>query len=198
MQPITSYLSANRDLVLVDGSSDAITGGTWSYANQAQPSPLTIVGLQGPTVGSVSSPAFSMSSGSVYIRAVTFQSISSNGIYASGGALNLSHGLVQNCKGGIFLNGAAFDIENTTVKMNTTATDGTTSWSGIYVKSVPDAGAFNVNLVTITNNANVGLLCSGSISATGVYASGNQGGNQILCGSISSCAAPGTGCGAQP
>ena len=197
MQPIPGYVSANRDLVLVDGSSDAITGGNWTYTNQAQSSPLTIVGLQSPTIGSVSSPAFAMSSGSVYIRAVTFQSISSNGVYASGGTLNLSHVLVSGCKGGIFLNGAAFDIENTTVNGNTTATDGTTSWSGIYVKALPDAGGFNLNLVTITNNSNVGLLCGGSISASGVYASGNQGGNQIVCGSVSSCTSPGTSCGAQ-
>jgi hypothetical protein len=82
--------------------------------------------------------------------------------------------------------------------MNSTANDGTTSWSGIYVKSVPDAGSFKLNLVTITNNSNVGLLCGGSISTSGVYAAGNQGGNQIVCGAASTCPAPGTTCGAQP
>ena len=134
MDPVATALAPGRDLVVVNGTGGTITGGSWTYANQVG-AQLSIVGKQNPAIGSVSIPAFGMQSGTVSIRSVTFQSLSSMGISASGGKLALDHVTVINCGGGgILLNNAAFDIENTTVKNNGPSSDLT--WGGIESSSV--------------------------------------------------------------
>jgi hypothetical protein len=193
MAPILGYVSTNRDLVLVDGSTAmVITVGTWIYADQASPNSLTIVGQQSPTIGTLSSnPLFNMSSGTVRIRGVTFSPSPSIGINATGGSLFLDGVTVDSCKGGgIVLNGATFDIENTTVTNN--GSSGTIG--GVNISS---AGAGSLlNLVTITNNKPAGITCGGGVNATGVYVMSNTGSQIVgLCG-FNSCTQLGSGCGA--
>ncbi len=200
MQPVPTFVSQSRDLVVVDGNNGTVAGGTWSYANQAQPGQLAIVGQNNATIGSISTPAFSLGSGTASIRQVTFSSVSSNGISALGGTLNLNHVTVENCKGGIFLDGATFDIENTTVAMNGTAIDNNvTSWSGIFIKALVDGGTSMLHLVTVSDNSTIGVVCSGPISSSGVLGSGNQGGAEFTpsC-QITNCTNAGPACGAQP
>jgi hypothetical protein len=193
LQPILSYVSANRDLVLIDGSGLAITGGPWSYADQAKPQ-LSIVGIQAATVGSVSTPAFSMQSGSVYIRGVTLSRSGSVGIKSTGGNLTLNGVTVDNCGGGgLVLSGTTFDLEKTTVTNNGPGPSGTSG--GINI-STAGSGS-KLNLVTVTGNTPIGVACDAAISATGVYVMSNTGSQIAANCMFTSCAQAGTGCGAK-
>jgi hypothetical protein len=201
MEPVAAALSSSRDLVLVDGTSGIVTAGSWTYANQVQTGQLSIVGQHNAKIGSVSSPAFGMKQGTVYIRSVIFTSISSVGISATAGTLDLERVTVTACGGGgILIDGASFDIENTTITNNSAAFfNGTTSWSGILVNSHPDGGVSSLGFVTITNNMSFGLVCGGPISGSDVFANGNSGSLQIApsC-TITSCPNLSSSCGAQP
>jgi hypothetical protein len=193
MQPIlNNYVSANRDLVLVDGSGGVVTGGTWSYADQAH-GQLTIVGQQNAAIGSVSTPVFSMQSGSVYIRGVKFSPSASIGIKTTGGTLGLNGVIVNSCMGGgLVLSGTTFDIENTTVTGNGPGPSGTVGGVNITTAGMGSS----LKLVTVTTNNPIGVTCDAAIKATGVYVMSNTG-SQIasLCG-FTSCTQLGSGCGA--
>jgi hypothetical protein len=108
-----------------------------------------------------------------------------------------------NGSGGILLNGANFDIEDTTVTNNGPGTDSTgTTWGGVRVISEPVAGPKVLKLVTVQGNGNTGVSCAAgaSVSATGVLATGNGGGVDVTsatCG-FSSCGTASSSCGAQP
>ncbi len=197
MEPVATALAPGRDLVVVNGTSGTITGGSWTYANQVG-AQLSIVGKQNPTIGSVSIPAFGMQSGTVNIRSVTFQSLSSMGISASGGTLDLEYVTVTSCGGGgILLSNAAFDIENTTVKNNGPSSDLT--WGGIKVQSLPASGPAKFNLVTITGNTPSGISCASGAApmGTGVLASGNGSGDISGTCNITACTPATATCGSQ-
>lgn len=203
MVPALSVVTQNRDLVVVDGTGgNTIIGGA-TYANEASPGQLTIVGQNGATIGSQGPPAFALTSGTVSIRSLTISQSSSNGISATGGTLNLDHVTVENCTGGIFIDGAAFDIENTTVTTNNAATfKGNINWAGILVNSTPDGGASILRLDSIAANQNAGLSCSTPVaSSTGVLVYGNGGGVNIAGCNVTSCGLGPTdanaSCGAQ-
>lgn len=204
MQPVLGAISKDRAVVIVTGS---VAAGTWTYADQAS-GKLLIIGAstaQQPTalIASSGTPAFNMSSGDVTVRKLSFTSNLSMGIQAAGGMLTLDHVKVDSCKtGGILLNGAAFDIENSAVTNNGVGMDLTTSWSGIYVKTTP-AGSKKLYSSTVAGNKNAGVLCAGAIDGRDVLAYANGGNVDVgsLC-NFTSCgstdAAAGATCGAQP
>jgi hypothetical protein len=196
MQPVPSALSASLDLVVVRGT---VSGGTSVFAGQGA-ALTSIVGQQSAFIASGASPAFSMQSGSIYIRNIIFSSSASVGISATGGTLHLDTVTVDSCKGGgLFLDGTAFEIDNTTVTNNGPGQHGTTTWGGILVNSLPPAGLTNLDLVTIQDNKQIGLTCSDGISGTDVFASGNSGGVDVspTC-KIDVCSPLGPTCGASP
>jgi len=103
--------------------------------------------------------------------------------------------------GGILLNGAAFDIENTIVTNNGPGTfGGLTTWAGVLINMPPSSGPAKLHLLTVESNNQIGVSCSSDISAmvSGVLASLNAGGVQIspTC-NFSSCGTAGPACGAQ-
>jgi hypothetical protein len=193
--PVAAAVGPTRDLVIVIGTVSTSPIATWTYANQAT-SGLTIIGQQSATIASSTAPGFSMTSGSVLIKNVLFNSSTSVGISATGGTLNLDSVTVDSCKGGILLNGASFDIENTTVSNNRSTQTGSTMWGGILYGMVA-SGPTKLNLVSITGNKAEGLSCAGAITGTGVFAANNTGGDvQDYCG-ITVCSQMGPACGAQ-
>jgi hypothetical protein len=195
MQPVPAALTSTLDLVVVRGT---VSAGTSVFAGQGAPV-TSIVGQQSAFIASAASPGFSLQSGSVYIRGITFSPSASIGISATGGMLHLDTVTVDSCKGGgIFLNGAAFEIDNTTVTTNGPGQQGATPWGGILVNMLPASGPAKLNRVTIENNKQIGLTCVGAITGLDVFASGNSGGVQIssTCG-VSGCPDAGATCGAQ-
>jgi hypothetical protein len=152
--------------------------------------------------------AITITSGEIYLRNLTIQGTASPktgiGINAGtgGGAAVTLHmdtcAVTGNPGGGILLNGAAFDIKNTTVTENGAGQNGGYSWGGILVQSLPTTGPTNLSLVSAKDNKQVGLSCAGGITGTGVFASGNTGGIDITttC-AITACTSTGPTCGAQ-
>lgn len=126
------------------------------------------------------------------------------GIDAEAGAtLTMNRCTVSTNKGGgILLNGAAYDIEESTVTGNGPATLSAISWGGVLVNALPTSGSTTLKSLTITNNLAAGLVCASS-TASGtvddVLVSNNTTGNVVNCGSgISTCGDAGTTtCGAQ-
>ncbi|MES1166071.1 MAG: hypothetical protein ABUR63_09950, partial [Verrucomicrobiota bacterium] len=197
MEPIRTLLSTTRSVVIVSGE---VSGASWSYANQAL-GPLLIVG-QGATIAGAASPAFQMSSGEVTIRRVTFQTATTTaiGIEADGGTLRLDHVTVQNCKGGgIWLNGANFDIQNSRIVSDGPGTYGGFSWGGILETKIPGTAPTNISQVTVATNNGQGIICMNKLTGSGVLAYGNVSPTQVStsCG-LELCTDAATMCGAQP
>jgi hypothetical protein len=176
--------------------------------------PLTIVGKNSATLtAAAGGDAIDITSGEIYLRDLSIQGTASPktgmGINASptGGSSVTLHmdtcAVINNPGGGILLNGAAFDIKNTTVTGNGQGIfGGATPWGGILINNPPSSGTTALNLVTIQNNIGGGLTCTGAITGIGVLATGNTsallGQIAVSCGSFTSCSADGGAtCGAQ-
>jgi hypothetical protein len=143
--------------------------------------------------------------GEIYLRNLTIQGSSSP---ATGMGINATSGttlhmdtcaVINNPGGGILLNGAAFDIKNTTVTGNGVGTTGSTTWGGIFVQSLPASGSAILTLASIKNNTSggTGLACVGAIQGTGVLASGNTPVDITPSCNITACTLASTTCGAQ-
>jgi hypothetical protein len=104
-----------------------------------------------------------------------------------------------NSAGGILLNGAAFDIEDTTVTGNGPGTSGAFNWGGILVENPPTGGSATINLATVETNNGGGVGCSSGVQGTGVLVGGNTNTPvqiSAACG-FSSCGTASPTCGAQ-
>jgi hypothetical protein len=108
--------------------------------------------------------------------------------------------VTSNDKGGIRLDGTKFLIKNTKVTSNGPGDDAGTGWGGLRITNVVTNSA--LELLTVTNNTNVGISCSAAVISSGVLLSDNSGGIQVtgIC-SIMPCSLDGgttsTTCGAQ-
>jgi hypothetical protein len=143
-----------------------------------------------------------VSGGTIYIRNLTVTG-GSPGITAdSGNILHLDHVSVSNnTAGGILLNGAGFDIKNTTVNNNDGNFAGSAVFGGMRIQnslSTPKSLA----LSTITDNKIVGVTCDASTalspSPTTVLVTAPSGAGDIAACNFFSCGAASTTCGAQP
>lgn len=197
--------SGSKPVVVIRG---ALTSGS---TNIAITSPLTIVGKDNAmlTPAATGADAIDITNGVVYLRGVTVQGGNSTGIGinaapTSGNAVTLHMSdcrVTNNPGGGVFLSDAAFDIENTIITGNGAGqTTGGLVWGGIRVDSTPTSGPTVLNLVTVQSNNAVGISCSGSISGTGVLATGNTSAQIVNSCGFTSCTPVvdgGAGCGAQ-
>jgi hypothetical protein len=198
MQPTTALIVAPRDLIVVRGS---VVGATGAFANN-----VSIVGQSSGTILGATTPALHVMSGTTYARDLKLFASDSIGLQADGGSTvqlnnllvtgNVGQGADQK-GGGILLNGAAFDIRNTTVSMNGPGTTGIATWGGILIASLPLTGAHSLQSVTVRNNTGAGISCAGAITGTGVLATGNTPIDITSACGITSCGStPGPGCGA--
>lgn len=186
-----SALSPSRKVMVVRGLTSTLQQPLPASLGQ-----VSIVGQNGATLSGIR-----LVGGSLYVRNVTVSAGADMGISATSGAtLQLDHVVVDSCAGGgILLNGAAFDIQNTTVTNNGPG-QGTTLWGGILVQSLPSGATARLNLVTLEGNNPTGLWCqAGGIQGYGVLAADNSSGVDIgtSC-NITGCSPAGASCGAQP
>jgi hypothetical protein len=199
---IASAKSNGKSLVVITG---ALVAGSTTIAAS---SPLTIVGKSSAIINPASGgDGIDITSGEIYLRNLTVQGSSS---LATGIGINATPGtgstvtlhmdtcaVTGNPGGGILLNGAAFDIKNATISGN--GPNGSFSWGGIFVQSLPTSGPTTLNLVSITANPASGLSCAGAIQGTGVLATGNTS-VQIATGcsiTTGACTVSSSTCGAQ-
>jgi hypothetical protein len=202
---VGSAQANSKSLVVVTGS---LAQGS---ATASPTSPLSIVGKSSATItADTGTDGIYLASGTIYLRNLTVQGVTTagsqtkTGINAiSGTTLYMNGCKVTNNLGGILLNGAAFDIENTTVSNNAAGTSSGIRWGGILVSTLAATGPTILKQVTIQNNAQVGLECLSPITtSTTVLSSGNNSGStdpadQISGCGFTSCASASTTCGAQ-
>ncbi len=188
-----------RALVVMRGP-DALT--EWAVATAPMVA-ITVVGQSSATVNPGARVGVRVSAGQVYIRDLKVSSGSNVGVVAETGAeLVMNHcAVAANTKGGILIDGAAFDIENTTITNNGPSAD--LSWGGIRLQTLLATGSARLNLLTITGNNPSGVSCSpvASVapSATGVLATANTSGDvSPTCGFMSCGTTVTATCGAQP
>jgi hypothetical protein len=194
MEHVRDVLGGARKIVHVSGT---VTGADWSYNDEAH-GPLLIVGP-----GSISGgagPGFQMQAGDVTIRGITFLQGADVGIEATGGTLRLDHVTVKGCLlGGIRLDKANFDIQNTTVTGNGPGMFSGFQWGGILATTIPPSGLKNINQCTVTGNNGAGITCSDTVTGKEILASGNGTPDvSPTCGLPTTCADAGAMCGAQP
>ncbi|HVZ88948.1 MAG TPA: hypothetical protein VHG72_18410 [Polyangia bacterium] len=198
LEPVASATGPSKTLVVIRGT---VAAADWTF-QRAQGAPTTtFVGQQSALIASATTPGFSMDSGTAYFRNLGFGPSPTGTvcIQATGGTLSLNNVVVDSCQGGgVYLNGAAFDIENTTVTNNGPGTSGSTSWGGILVSALPASGPSVLNLDTIQANKQVGVACARAITGTEVYAAQNTGGVDIspTC-NFQPCSLMSSTCGAQ-
>jgi hypothetical protein len=197
--------SGGKAVVVVRGTLTAAT------TNIAASAPLTIVGRSTSAVltAAAGGDCLTITAGEIHLRNLTIQGGTSTGMGINaaptgGNTVTLDMdtcAIINNPGGGILLNGAAFDIRNTSITGNGPGTIIATGlvWGGIKVDSQPPSGSTtSLNLVTITNNKQIGLSCAGGITGVGVFATGSAGGIDIgsTCG-VTACTPASTTCGTQ-
>ena len=142
--------------------------------------------------------------GDLYIRALGITG-GAPGITADGGAiLRLDHASVSNnTAGGILLDGAGFEIKNTTVNSNG-PNIADSAFGGLRIQNLPTSSAIpkSLSLSTVNDNQQVGVSCGSGAAVTptptNVLVSGNNGGDIGGSCGFTSCATAGPTCGAQP
>jgi hypothetical protein len=121
------------------------------------------------------------------------------GIDAEGGTMLSMNGCLveNNPAGGILLNEAAFDIENTTVTGNGPGSFGASTLGGILVNNGTAVnGPTQISSTTISNNSGPGLTCVAAITGDSVLAFNNSPVNIQNC-AVFTCADASATCGAQ-
>jgi hypothetical protein len=194
---ISSAKSKAKPLVVMTGSLT----GSFTVSPTV---PLTVVGKAAVITPTAFTDGVTVTSGEIYLRNLTVQgsASTSTGIGISAGVgvtLHMDTCLVKNNpSGGILLNGASFDIKNTTITGNGPNNAGA-SWGGVYVQSLPAGGSTNLDLVTVQGNVGGGLSCTGGIQGIGVLSTGNTSTTtqiSTLC-AVTACTTTSTTCGAQ-
>lgn len=206
MQPAVAAVGtgATRDLVVVLGT---VAGAPAPFSVSAKQ--LTVVGQGTGAIGAVTAPPFHLASGDAYLRDVKLGPSPSIGVQANAGStLRLQHVVVDGnhngsaaTAGGILLDGAAFDIRNTTVTNNGPGTLGSTTWGGILINNPPTTGPRQLQFLTVQTNNPVGISCSAAVTASGVsgiLASGNTSVEISPTCMFTSCGTASLTCGAQP
>jgi hypothetical protein len=141
-----------------------------------------------------------LSGGTIFIRDLTVTG-GSPGITAdSGNILRLDHVSVSNnTAGGILLNGAGFEIKDTTVNDNGAATSPSV-FGGMRIQNSL-ATPKSMSLSTIVGNQLVGVTCDASTALsppTTVLVTAPTGAVDIAACNFTSCGTASTTCGAQP
>jgi len=193
----TSVPSGKR-LLLVRG---AVTGTiTWTLSGQQ----MTIIGQSSAMLtGNGTASTLHVTGADLYIRDLGVTA-GAPGITADGGAiLRLDHVSVSNnTAGGILLDGAGFDIKNTTINSNGPNIAGF-AFGGILIQNPPTSSTApkSLSLSTIKDNQLVGVSCGSGASVTPapttVLVSGNTGGDIGGACGFTSCGTAGPTCGAQ-
>ena len=160
---------------------------------------VTVIGQSGAAISPGADIGVHVTAGNVYIRGLKISGGSKAGVVADSAAqLRMDRCIVQdNSAGGILVDGAEFDIRDTTIAGNGPGTFGIATWGGVLINN-PASGSNALELLTVQNNKAIGVSCSVGVNNMGVLASGNLTGDiNPTCG-FSSCGTASATCGAQP
>jgi len=194
-----SLVAAKRRVVSVSGPN-AVGGGTLNGIGTDQ---LTVVGKSSAVLSGVGSAVVDVTSDArLLIRNVKIGPSATVGLAARKGATLLASKTVidSNQGGGVLIDGASFNISNSTISNNGPGQTGAAIWGGVLVLSVSSSGGDGtLDHVSVIDNRQVGVSCADGILANGLFVAGNTGGVQVAatCGSWKACTPPGPMCGAQ-
>jgi hypothetical protein len=193
-------MPTTKRLLVIRGS----VSGTIAWALSSPQ--MSIVGQDTGTItGTGSVATLHVTGGDLYTRALAVTG-GTPGLWADGGAiLRLDHvNVSNNIGGGILLDGAGFDIKNTSVSGNGANISGL-PFGGILIQNAPTslAAPKSLALTTVNSNLQVGVDCATGTSSilgptTSVLVSGNIGGDIAGTCGFTSCGTASTACGAQP
>ena len=201
----TPYCNLGAALGDVDASHrvlavrGAVAGspGTIQASNGVS-SEVSIVGVGSASGGTIyqaatMTPIVSIDGAAVYLRNINLSASDDIGIVARNGAtLRLDRVLVDDNKnGGLLVDGAAFDIRNSTFTNNGPGDATGTAWGGVRIQG---AATFMPRVLTndsITVNKQIGLSCTAAVVGTGVLVGLNAGGVDVspTCGDHVLCRA---------
>jgi hypothetical protein len=183
--------SASRPLIVVRGA--VYSGGAAPIAT-TETFVHSIVGQQNAVVTALEA-AVTLRSGTAYLRGLKLGSAYGAALTATGGTL-LVDGVTIDAspKGGILLDGAAFDIRYTTVTNSGPGPLDGVPIGGILVRTVAAAGPKLLTNLTLRDNTPFDLSCARPIMGSGIFTLAGADGD---CG-VTTCTAPGPTCGAVP
>lgn len=184
-----AQVTPSRRVIAVRGPTP-INGMRWKPA----PTDALELSMVGKNGAAIAFPGLDVTAGALFARDLTVRG-GDIGISAVGGSLRLQGvRVMNNAKGGIFVDGASFDIENTFVTQNGPGElPGGFSWGGVRVQSPGNPSRFKK--VSVIGNTGPGVSCSAAVMADGLFATGNSPDIAATC-AAASCAALGPGCGA--
>jgi hypothetical protein len=195
---LPTSIPTGKRLVIIRGSVSGTVAWTLSGSPQ-----VTIIGQNTGVLNGNGSTSATMhlTGGDFYMRDLSITG-GSPGLWADSGAIaRLDHVSVSNnTAGGILLDGAAFDIKNTSINGNGANIAGTSPFGGVLIQNTPSGGPKALSFSTINTNKMVGVVCGTGASLTPapstVLVSGNDVG-QVggTCGFFS-CGAASSSCGA--
>jgi hypothetical protein len=196
VQPAVIALRSDRRVIVVRGTVQAT-----NFVLQPGPgsTQITFVGQQGGAIAGGAFSALALDGAAVFARDLTFKLSAAPAVVARNASiLSLQHVVVDNNPGGgVLVDGAGFDIQNTSITRNGPATTGPTTWGGVLVQNLSGVALHTIDLVTIQNNGGPGLACSDRIDGSGILASDNAASNIGTTCQVTPCSPAGPGCGAQ-
>jgi len=193
---LPSSLASGKRLVIIRGSVSGTAA--WNLPT----SQVTIIGQNtGVLTGNGSAATMHLTGGDFYMRDLSITG-GSPGLWADGGAIaRLDHVSVSNnAAGGILLDGAGFDIKNTTVNSNGANTAGAGAFGGIRIQN-PPATPKMLSFSTVNDNQLIGVSCDSGTAVnplpTTVLVTQATGVPVAAVCAFTSCGAASSSCGAQ-
>lgn len=193
-QDAQPLLSARRVVVLRGG----LPGFAWTLSGPQ----VSVFGQRSAVIAGGVFPGVRVTGGDCYVRDLSVTGgvgMNATGIIADGGATLSTDGVsvTNNAGGGILLDGAKFEMRNTTVVGNGPGeAAGGVPWGGIRVQNMPFGGPAKLERVTVKDNKAPGLTCSGPIQGVGVFATGNSTIDIASTCMVTPCSPAGPTCGA--
>jgi hypothetical protein len=197
-QAAIEALRANRRVLVIRGST-AVPGLSWTSGGGQ----VSVLGQEEAVVTGMNAAAITVAAGDLYVRNLSVANGNRIGIVARGGAtLRLERVRVKDNRndkpvaGGIFIDGAGFDIKNSVISGNGPGEDGPISWGGLLVKAVT-GNLRRLERVSVVNNLQNGVVCAVAISGTGVFAEKNEGTEVTPSCGFMTCPTAGASCGSE-
>ncbi|MEO5768032.1 MAG: right-handed parallel beta-helix repeat-containing protein [Polyangia bacterium] len=179
-------VSPTKSIVVVRSSGGVIALAPWVYGAPPAVAELTVIGQQDATIGPGTGVGVTLTAGTVYLRGLRISGMLDGGIYvAPGTTLKMNRCFVTDSKGGLFVNGAGFQITNSVFANNGLATIDSPGappieYGGAYLGGLANKLAvFRFN--TVYGNKGPGLVCGGTYPVKGLLVAGNTTAQVVTC-----------------
>jgi hypothetical protein len=188
-------LTNTRRVIVISGT---VSGFQWTASSGD--GQISIFGRKGALIAGGTQPGIVISGGGdLFVRGpLTVGPGPELGISASSGSTLRLDGVTidGNRKGGVLIDGAAFEVHNSAAIGNGPGDIAGFPWGGIRIQNLASTGPAVLDRITITNNDPIGLSCAVAVMGTGVFARGNISVDIAATCGITSCSPAGPTCGA--